>query len=327
MSKKYCKYLANGINFHISGLSFCNKLWWNYNPYTQYGPNALEYFLQKREETLANLDKGCVPEHCQNCMYMQEINEDEFSDKIKYIEIYHWNQCNCACFYCSNRETTKLKITKWRHQQGVIKVMPMLKELQNRNMFDKDMRISLVGGEPTLLNEFTDILKFTIKHQYSIDILSNGILYEKYIPKTLMSTPESYITISLDCGSRELFKKIKGVDKFNDVVKNIKRYVKESKEAGSRVMAKYIILQGVNDNKEEIDKWIETCVDAGVTNYFPSIEFCHSVKEPEKHEITDKVCELYEYMKSKLLEKNPDFRISEYDFVKEFIKNRSYKIK
>ena len=326
MSKKYCKYLANGINFHISGLNFCNKLWWDYNPCTKYDKNVLKNFLQKREETLANLDKGCIPEYCQNCLYLQDIDENEFSDKIKHIEIYHWNQCNCACFYCSNRESTKLKITTRRHQKGVVRMMPMLKELQKLNLFDKNLRVALVGGEPTLLGEFTDILKFVIKNRYSVDILSNGILYEKYVPITLKSTADSYITISLDCGTRETFKKIKGVDKFNDVIKNLEKYVKESKEASKNIIIKYIILKGVNDNKEEVDNWIDACKNVGITNFFPSIEFCHSIKEPEKHEITDNVCEIYEYIKKRLPEINPDFNVSTYDFVEEFIKNRSYKI-
>lgn len=326
MAQKYCKYLANGINFHMSGIAFCNKLWWDLNPYADYGKNALEEFLKNREEVLINLFKGNVPEDCSHCMYLHDADESEISDKINFIEINHWNECNCACFYCSAREATKLKITTKRNQKGVADVLSMLKKLEKLNLLDKDLKLSFVGGEPTLLKDFVNIIKFTIKHKFSVDILTNGILYEKYIPKALLASNNSYMNISLDCGCRETYKRIKGVDEFDNVVKNLARYVKDSKEASKRIMAKYIILEGVNDNKEEIDKWLDLCIKIGITSFFPAIEFCHSVKEPEKNIISDNVAELYQYIKERVRSMGPDYTLPTYDFVEEFIKNRSYNI-
>lgn len=325
MKPKYCLYLNNGINFHYSGLTFCNKLWIG-DMFQPYDKGYLEYFLEKRKDVIDNMQNGIAPDNCKNCLYLKEIENSNENNKIKYIEIYHWNHCNCACFYCSNRETTKLKITE-KKQKGVIDVLPNLKKLHKLDMLDKNINISLVGGEPVLLKEFTGLLKFFIKNNYSVSILSNGILYEKYIPKAIRSNENSYLNISLDCGSKELFKKIKGVDKFDDVIKNIKRYINESKEAKNRIMLKYILLKGVNDNKEEIDKWINLCSNLGVTNYFPSIEFCHSVRNPENNELTEEICNLYEYMKQKIKQTNPDFTISTYDFVEELINKHSYKIR
>jgi len=327
MKAKYCLYLNNGINFHYTGLTFCNKLWIG-ESFQKYEKNWLEIFFENRKKILEEMSKGILPKHCEKCMYLRELNDDEIIDnKIKFIEIYHWNQCNCACFYCSNRETTKLKITTSRNQKGVIDVLPNLKKLHKQNLLDENLDISFVGGEPTLLKEFPYLLKFFIKNKYSVNVLSNGILYEKYIVKALKSNPKSYLCISLDCGSRETFKKIKGLDKFDEVLKNIKHYIKDSKEASNRIMIKYIILKGVNDSKEEINKWLNVCTKLGVTNYFPSIEFCHSVRNPEKSELTDEICKLYYYMKNKIKEINPDYTVSTYDFVEELVKNQSYKIR
>lgn len=284
--------------------------------------------MQKREDIINSIKNNNLEFNCNECLYLEDIdfNNIKISEKIKNIEIYTWEECNCACFYCSNRHSTKLKISTKRNYKGKIDVLPYLKKLKEKNLLSDDVFISMVGGEPTLLKEFPDLLRFFIKNNCTVSVLSNGILYEKLINKLLRSNENSKIIISLDCGTKETFKKIKGVDKFDDVIKNIKRYVKDSKEAVNGVVIKYIILEGVNDNKEEIDKWVELCANLGVKRYFASIEFCNSVNNPNKSEIPDHICELYEYMKKRVKEYSPDFDIYTYDFVETFIKNNSYKI-
>ena len=328
MEPKYCYYLSSCINFSITGLSFCNKLWAEWENY-KYNQNFLDVFLQRRETVINNMKQGIVPDHCLNCMYLENLNNKNINNKLKFIECYHWDQCNCACFYCSNRDTTQLKITNpgFKKVDGVINLLAALKELKKRNLLDNETRLSTVGGECTILKEFPDIIKFVIKNNYAIDILSNGILYEKYISKALKANKKSFLSISLDSGTRRTFIQIKQVDKFNDVVKNLKRYVKETKENSNQIMVKYIILKGVNDNKQEIDKFFEVCTDIGITNYFPAIEFCHSVKKTENTDIPDNICELYDYFKTKAKEINPNNTVSTYDFVELMIKNKSYKIK
>ena len=333
MESKYCKNLCSCINFHIKGIFYCNTLWGGegHEKNNYYDKNFLEKFLNQREILIENIKKGIVPSHCDNCVYLEAANDKpmEINNKFKRIECYHWVQCNCACFYCSNRQKTKLKITNplFHKVKGIINIYPYIKELKKRNLIDDDARFSIVGGECTLLKEFPDIIKFVIKNNYPIDILSNGILYEKYISKALNANKKSFLSISLDSGTSETFKKIKRVDKFNNVVKNLKKYVKETKENSNQVMVKYIILKGINDNKDEIDKFFDVCTNIGITNFFPSIEFCNSVKPGKNPVISDKICELYEYMKTKAKEINPNNTVSTYDFVELMIKNKSYIIK
>lgn len=324
MSFKYCPYFYNGINFHTVGISYCNTVWSDMVS-TPYSKNCIENFLQDRKKLIEEMKNGNPPEYCKKCIYLQDVEDNfKFDDKINYIEIYHWHQCNCACFYCSNRTNTKLKITKEKNVKGVTDVLPKLKELKKQNIFADKVAVSMVGGEPTILKEFKDLLKFFIKNKFSVNILSNGILYEKLITKAINNNKDSYLSISLDCGYAETFKRIKGVDKFNDVIKNIKRYINETKENSYRVMIKYILLEGVNDNKEEIDKWIQVCSELGVTNYFLSIEFCHSARSEK--EISENIHNMYNYMKQRIKEVNPNYIISTYDFVEQFIEKSSYKL-
>ena len=324
MQSKTCKY-AKGLEIHFTGLRQC--ILSDRNPLytTKYNNKSfIKDFLEVKEKMLSKMQKGIIPRVCQNCFYLydKDDNEKESPLKINYIDLFHWTQCNSACFYCSNRNLTKLKITKWKNQKGVVNALKILENLKQLDLLDKDLIISQVGGEPTLLKEFVDILKFVIKNNYSIYILSNGILYEKYIVKALEKTPSSSLTVSLDCGTRETYKKIKGVDEFNNVIKNLREYVIQTKDFSDKIHCKYIILEGVNDNKEEIDRWIDICEAIGIKSFFPSIEFCHSMEQ--KTAIPEHICELYEYIKEKVSCLNPFYKICTYDFVEDYIKRRSY---
>lgn len=324
MSFKYCPYFFNCINFHTVGLSYCNTVWSD-TISTPYDKNCIDNFLKQRKQLIEEMKNGNPPEYCKKCLYLQDVdNISQLDDKINRIEIFHWHQCNCACIYCSNRTFTKLKITKERNVKGVIEVLPKLKELKKRNVLADNVEISMVGGEPTILKEFNNLLKFFMKNNFSVNILSNGILYEKLIAKTINKNEKSYLSISLDCGCKETFNKIKGVDKFDDVVKNIRKYIKDTKENSYRVMIKYILLEGINDNKEEIEKWIQLCTQIGVTNFFLSIEFCHSARSEK--EISENICNMYNYMKQRIKEVNPNNIVSTYDFVEKFIEKSSYKL-
>ena len=64
---------------------------------------------------------------------------------------------------------------------------------------------------------------------------------------------------SLDAGTRETFKAIKRVDRFDRVVENLKKYPTDK----TRLMLKYIFLEGVNDNEADIDGYYEIVKDTG----------------------------------------------------------------
>ena len=325
MQEYFCEYLNTCITFHKPGATFCNKLnSKGKNSFFEYNKDFLANFLVEREKLLNDLKNGIIPSYCCHCENMKKIDSNNIDTKIKKLEIYHWDECNCACFYCSNRHETKLKITNIRNVKGSIEVHKVLKELHKKGLLSEDLELYTIGGEPTLLKEYPQILKFIQKHKYKVNILSNGIIYEEEIAKTLEKF-NAELFISLDCGSKETFYKIKGVDKYNEVLKNIKKYLKKAKNKSKNIIIKYIILENINDNKEEIDKFLTVCNDIGVTNVIPSIEFCHGIDKKDPT-IPVHICELYNYLKAKAKEINPEVNIATFDFVEKMIKNHSYKI-
>ena len=67
--------------------------------------------------------------------------------------------------------------------------------------------------------------------------------------------------MSIDAGTRETYQKIKGHDFFDKVITNLKKY----SESEGDVSLKFIILEGINDNKEEIDGFIK--IAKGIARY------------------------------------------------------------
>ena len=324
---KYCQHLYNGITFHFKGLTLCNEIFNKEDSYIEYKGDFLKKFLERRNEIISDMKNDICLDYCQKCIHLKDVGNEEVNDKIRKIDIFHWNECNCGCFYCSNRNSTKFKIVNHK-VKGQINILKSLDKLKKLGVLDDKLAIHTHGGEPTILKEFGDILKFALKYNYPVNIMSNGILYEKLIPQVL-KIPNSVITISLDAGTRETYKQIKKVDKFNDVIKNVKSYVKDlGEEYSSHIIMKYIILKGINDNKEEIDKWINICVSAGIKTFMPSFEFVYGINNADKVSIPPHIIELYNYIKTRIKEINPNFVITEYDFFKErILKYKSYDIR
>ncbi len=324
MQYKCCKFIQNGLNFTRTGVRFCNKLSaYDEGNIVSYEKDFYKKFIERKKQIIENCKRGVVPEHCKNCIYLEDKEWNSECDKINNLEIFHWNQCNCACVYCGNRSETHLKITEKKCKSEFVDLYKILKCFIKEERFSEHVNVSFVGGEPAILKEFPDILKLFLKNNYKMHILTNGILYEKIFAKSLKMNKENYMTISIDSGCSETFKKIKGVDKFDIVVNNIKRYVKDSGENSKNLILKYILIEGLNDNKEEIIKWLELCKNIGVGTLHPTIEFCHSVNNPNKIGPSEHICELYNFMKEKIVEYG--FILNVYDFVEIMVKNRSYK--
>ena len=117
-----------------------------------------------------------------------------------------------------------------------------------------------------------------------------------------ISTGQLSVVISIDSSSRETYKKIKQVDAFNTVCKNLKKYSKAQKNSFN-VISKYIIIPEVNDNKEEIDNWLKFNKENNIEIIVIDIENSWLTKyrneEPDK-----KIVDLIKYVMNKSREMN-----------------------
>ena len=72
------------------------------------------------------------------------------------------------------------------------------------------------------------------------------------------------INLSIDAGTAETWHKVKGVNNFNTVIKNVEKYHKVSSRNG-QITLKYIIFPGLNDSDDDFNSVIKIMKDVGTT--------------------------------------------------------------
>ena len=325
MSKKYrCRYLSHGLYIHYNCFRHCHlsihspsRRKENYIiPYNGEKDKAdWDKVFEIKHKLVQNMRDGNIPPFCKGCHWIEEFDETSdnqfLSDLDNYIDmiwIGHSNKCNAHCIYCfAYKEIENDKIIKGYN------IFPLFKELLEKKIYNLEKNpqahISFAMGEPTILKKFDDIIKLFAEYGNKYFALyTNGIVFSKMTEKILSEKDiEIKVVISLDAGSREVFKKVKKVDKFKQVCDNIKKYAKAAQKAKPVDLGvKYIIIPNVNDTKEEIDRWFDLCVnELGVKYLIADVEekwfVCQAGEVPEY------VKDLLRYIRQRCCDENIAF--------------------
>ncbi len=299
MKFKCCNHILGSINLGFLGFRYCNEVWEgpDYIHYSE--ENAFEKNEERRLQIIEDMKQGIIPERCKQCPFLEEKEWKEFDGKIYRITVFNWKHCNAACFYCSVGSTFYPNVKRSDDYDS----LPIIENLIQNNRLNSDSFIAFMGGEPTMLLEFPSIVKLLLSKNCRLEVLTNGIVYEPVITDMLNAPNNNRISISLDCGSKETYKKIKRVDMFNQVVQNVKQYVQKTGNNANHITLKYIILPNVNDNKYEIDKFFDVCKSIGVKTVTRAVNHHESKMDTTKNQLIEtSVIKAYYYF-SKQAEK------------------------
>jgi molybdenum cofactor biosynthesis enzyme MoaA len=157
-------------------------------------------------------------------------------------------RCNLKCFYCSERLMLDESGEMAYEVYDFIKQLSELTDIR---------RIWFSNGEISVNPDAGAVLEFVEKRGYDVTFITNCVVYREEIGRMLGSGDKYMIITSLDCGTRESFARIKGVDRFDKTVQNIKRYA----ATGGRVQLKYVLLEGLNDNEADMDGFLDLCAE------------------------------------------------------------------
>lgn len=218
---------------------------------------------------------GEIDPRCKGCFNLVHRGWDE-DRYINYLHFNHWTHCNCDCTYCYT-SWDKANFQKKKHY----KVMPMLKELFKKKLFRPDGEVTFAGGEPTILDEFEDIIKILLKNNVPrITVHSSGIKYSKAIEKGIKEG-KVHVCLSADAGSRDTYMAVKRVDKFDKFWENVEKYANaQPKDKKHLVETKLILIPEVNTNRGEIEKWFSLNLACGVKTIVVDIEneYCKELR-------------------------------------------------
>lgn len=269
-----CSYIEHGMVLdHCNKIRVCN----NFNPrhggrpviYENYNGEKInwnEFFNIKRELRTKYRENSC-PELCKDCVNVSTKNWDD-EDYIDYLLLTPWVPCNSNCIYCdAPRDKYVIENTK------IYKVLPLIQDMIKNNILKKDGTIDFAGGEPTIYPEFEALLNEFINNGFTkIIIHTNAIKKSKAIIKGLKKGVIR-ILVSVDAGSKEIHKKVKQVNSYDSVWKNLKEYAKNQPKDANFVKAKYIIVPGINDSEKEIDIWLKKCRDIKIKSVVLNLDF------------------------------------------------------
>lgn len=245
-----------------------------------------ESFFQKKDLLRDIQKEGSTIPQCIGCVYLEKKIWDN-NHYISSININNWIKCNANCIYCDRKEYKNKK---------EYKIYPIIKDLINKKYLRNPVDITIAGGEPTISSDFDKTLNILIKNNFStIRVLTNAIKYNKYIEKGLENNLVN-ILVSIDAGSREVYKKIKLTDKYSIVWKNINKYV-EKQAQKSLVKTKYIIIPEINNYKEELKLFIEQNYKAGVGYVYIDLEIGFYIKNSQNYDLLKEIYDLYLFAK------------------------------
>lgn len=249
-----CDLIEHGLDFAQDSINFCCRTTTEGGGFKKliddYHGELLDldkFFAIKREYRNKMKSGEGIPE-CKNCIYLEEKDYDD-EDYISSINFNQGINCNLKCVYCTLTYGEKTPSPEYD-------VYPVIKQLADSGYLRKGGFITIAGGEPTLNKSFSKLMRLFIDNEIApVRILTNGVKYSEIIAEAL-SLNYANIMISVDAGSPEMYKWIKGVDAYYKVWENIGKYL-QARKYKELVKTKYIIIPEVNDDKDEILKYFD----------------------------------------------------------------------
>ncbi len=278
-----CHWLQHGLSFENDHIEMCclccHKGGGRLNIADKYNGKGLKWedIFRLKEKFIEDNRNGIIDPRCEGCFNLVHRGWDDDEKYINYLHFNHWTHCNSDCIYCYTKWDKKAFNTRKHY-----KVMPMLKELFKKKMFRSGGEVTFAGGEPTILNEFDDIIKILLKNGADrITVHTSGIKFSKAIEKGIKEGVVN-VCLSADSGSRDTYLAVKRVDKFAKFWENVEKYAQaQSDDNKLLVETKYVIIPGVNDNKEEIEKWFSLNLAYGIKSIVVDIEndYCRDLRK------------------------------------------------
>ena len=292
-----CDRIRNGIDFELDNIEVCcfrcHKGGGNIK-LTDVVNGSIDYdeLLLKRRNLIEENEKGHNNNSCEGCFNLEKKTwDDEFC--IKYIHFNHWTYCNSDCIYCYTNKDNKYKELKQHYR-----ALPILKEILKRVKFSPDGEITFGGGEPAILDEFDELIEYLLEiGAKKIIVHSSGVEYSEVLERGIKEN-RIQLVISQDSGFQGTYRNIKNTDNYFSVWNNTKKYA-SIQGNNTNVVSKYVIIPAINDDKKEIDEWLNKSKDAGIKSVIVDVEHEYYQKNKNNLKSVFSLLALTEYIKNK----------------------------
>lgn len=155
------------------------------------------------------------------------------------------NKCNLNCIMCTRKNMKRpIGFIKMDLYQKIIDEVANFLEL-----------VYLHGlGEPLFHPQIFEMIKYAQSKGLNVGLSTNATLLTTEKAQKLISSGLDYLIIALDATKPETYQKVRGGKNFNQVVKNVRGYLRLKKKAKK---SPFTVLQFVklDENKLEVEKF------------------------------------------------------------------------
>lgn len=209
---------------------------------------SFEEVIEAKKDLIENINNG-TDNLCSGCPHLSLQNwKPVEAEAINVISIEDHSLCNMKCTYCSDI-----------YYGGVSPQYDLKYLLKNLPKIDKSLHVAWGGGEPTLRKDFEELFSYLIENYkpHTQRIFTNALKYSNAL-QVALDNKLATITTSIDAGTEDTFKKVRGTDRLDVVLKNLQSYSRNNSEL---ITIKYIF---TDDNFEyaEIKRFV-----AKITNH------------------------------------------------------------
>lgn len=231
---------------------------------------GLEYLDRTRKGILSG--EIPMPDGCRNCFSNRRAYIYR-SLKLNSFDFSFRGWCNYKCEYCSAHHPDL------KGYNDRFSLEEYLKELERRDMANDIFSVLYAVGEPTLNEKRFGLYEYCREKQYFLDVFSNCSVFDEALFRLAHEIPV-IIRSSVDAGGPETYARIKGVDRWEKMLENVRRY----KQAPFLALnPKYLFVPGINDTEEDILGFADVCAEWNVDFVTPVFSFLSDEYSDSSH--------------------------------------------
>jgi len=257
MCEKPLKFCCEPIGIgNIPGAALCGTAEESINALFRERANVIE-----ESKRLSLMGKPILDEErkytsgCAKCVYFQLKNWEEKQETFSFVNLSIYpSPCQCKCIYCNVRTLKEGSYLDKFQTEDYEKILDLLEWASNKDMISANATWQISSGEITI-HPYKERILNLVKGKKA-KFCSNCFIFDEKIAANLAENPDSQIELSIDCGTPETWRKVKGVDNFDVVINNLCKYHANTTKPG-QIQLKYIIMPGINDGDADYKSVIE----------------------------------------------------------------------
>ena len=247
-----CRYLESVISFQSHQIVFCcdRKPPATIKPMADAG-KTVDAFFAVRGGVIRSNQSDNPP--CEGCNLFREYEPGDGT--INYIQFGVVNYCNFSCTYCELQHGN----AQYKNKPETYDEIEVAEELKRRGLISHPLIVAVAPGEITIHPRKDRYYDFAEENAQCVHFVTNAGKFDQRLAHILTLSPLNGMTVSIDAGTEETFRKIRGVNMFKQVVANLMEYRKYS----PYIFPKYILMEG-NCGDEDLEGFIKICEDLNI---------------------------------------------------------------